>query len=88
MALLADLPNLDPELFQAPSLESLGLPPSSRPAPKVLLLYGSPEGGPGGRRHARQVSAVSHLEHVLEGITGFRSSGVVPRMSVGTYSLA
>ena len=34
----------------------------------VLLLYGSPEGGPGGRRHARQVSAVSHLEHVLEGI--------------------
>ena len=41
MALLADLPNLDPELFQAPSLESLGLPPSSRPAPKVLLLYGS-----------------------------------------------
>ena len=41
MALLADLPNLDPELFQAPSLESLGLPPSSCPAPKVLLLYGS-----------------------------------------------
>jgi len=40
MALLADWPNLDPELFQAPSLESLGLPPSLRPAPKVLL-YGS-----------------------------------------------
>ncbi|HBM27367.1 MAG TPA: arsenical resistance protein ArsH, partial [Halomonas sp.] len=41
MALFEELPNLAPECFQTPSLESLGLPPSSLPAPKVLLLYGS-----------------------------------------------
>ena len=41
MALFEELPNLAPECFQTPSLELLGLPPSSLPAPKVLLLYGS-----------------------------------------------
>lgn len=37
-----DLPNIDPELLDLPSLEKLGLP--SRPAehkPRILLLYGS-----------------------------------------------
>ena len=41
MALLEDLPNLDPALFRTPSLDSLGLPSSTQPAPKILLLYGS-----------------------------------------------
>ncbi len=41
MALLEDLPNLDPALFRTPSLDSLGLPSSTKPAPKILLLYGS-----------------------------------------------
>ena len=41
MALLEDLPNLDPALFRTPSLDSLGLPSSTQPTPKILLLYGS-----------------------------------------------
>jgi arsenic resistance protein ArsH len=36
-----DLPNLVPELLDAPSLERLGLPEQPQHAPRILLLYGS-----------------------------------------------
>jgi len=41
MALFDDLPNVDSSLFNAPTHETLMLPPSDQPAPKILLLYGS-----------------------------------------------
>lgn len=41
MALLDDLPNADSSLLKAPNHETLMLPPSDQPAPKILLLYGS-----------------------------------------------
>ncbi|SDO37892.1 arsenical resistance protein ArsH [Vreelandella arcis] len=41
MVSLDDLPNLDANLFEAPSHERLGLPASDQQAPKILLLYGS-----------------------------------------------
>lgn len=36
-----DLPNIDPELFDAPSPERLGLPAQLAHKPRILLLYGS-----------------------------------------------
>lgn len=36
-----DLPNIDHELFSAPSVESLGMPADVAHAPRILLLYGS-----------------------------------------------
>ena len=36
-----DLPNIDAELFDAPALERLGLPPQLTHKPRILLLYGS-----------------------------------------------
>lgn len=38
---LSDLPNIDPERFEPPSSERLGIPQSTEHAPKILLLYGS-----------------------------------------------
>lgn len=36
-----DLPNIDPELLDLPTLEQLGLPPQPEHKPRILLLYGS-----------------------------------------------
>lgn len=36
-----DLPNIDPTLFDVPSLDRLGLPPQPGHRPRILLLYGS-----------------------------------------------
>ena len=36
-----DLPNIDPELLDLPTLEQLGLPPQLEHKPRILLLYGS-----------------------------------------------
>ncbi|MDR5875537.1 arsenical resistance protein ArsH [Halomonas sp. CUBES01] len=41
MTPLDDLPNLDANLFEVPSLERLDLTAGSTHAPKILLLYGS-----------------------------------------------
>lgn len=41
MGSLDDLPNLDVNLFEAPSHERLGLPASDTQPPNILLLYGS-----------------------------------------------
>jgi len=36
-----DLPNIDPELLDLPSLDKLGLPAQPEHKPRILLLYGS-----------------------------------------------
>lgn len=41
MTLLNDLPNVAPNIFTVPNHETLLLPTSDLPAPKILLLYGS-----------------------------------------------